>query len=110
MVPPGHGPAGGVFLSAQVQFTEFSVTDQVICGVQVEQKPFTAACNVTWPFAATVADAGVTVTVTLLGLYPPPLPQPTATISRTTVPAKMVCLRLITRLRTKCRLNFLGGS
>jgi hypothetical protein len=53
----------------------------------VEQRPFTSACRVTWPSATTVAAAGETVTVTLFGSYPPPVPQPVMTISRTSVTA-----------------------
>jgi hypothetical protein len=77
-------------MSAQVQLKVFSEIVQRICGMQVEQKPCTAAFNVTCPFAATAAEAGETVTVTLLASYPPPLPQPTTAISRASTPLKEI--------------------
>jgi hypothetical protein len=69
----------------------FSVTyHKPIDGAQVEHKPFTVAVNVTWPFSVIVDVAGETVTVTLLGLNPPPVLQPVAASSTTNVPSQMV--------------------
>ena len=88
IVPPGHGPKGGV--SNQVQAAPlFSVMLHSLMELtHVEHKPLTVAFNVTWSLAAIVMAAGEMATVTLLGSNPPPPPQPGMTASRMSDPTQ----------------------
>jgi hypothetical protein len=75
----------------------------------VEQSLLTVTCNGTWPLVATEGVAGVTSTITLLGLNAlPPPPQPEMTISRATEPTKRVRHELIDASGTKRVLEFAG--
>src|ERR1700726_2501832 len=83
IVPPGHGPVGGVVPIFQKHVVVIEVFSAML---QLKTRPgltspLTVACSATWPFVEVAAVGGATVTVTLFGLNPLPEPQPAATIN-----------------------------